>query len=114
MSGRIEAIEDWRKRRFCSKACSNDYQVGERNPNYVDGLRRGHNWGYLRVSDGRYLHRIVMERHLGRPLESHEHVHHLDGNVLNNAIENLAVMSNSEHRREHARHQKRDKGTFTA
>lgn len=48
-------------------------------------------------------HRWLMEQHLGRKLESWEHVHHIDGNHLNNAIENLAVLSNAEHQREELR-----------
>lgn len=42
-------------------------------------------------------HRVVMERVLGRPLKRSEHVHHIDGDPLNNAPENLCVMSQSEH-----------------
>lgn len=45
-------------------------------------------------------HRWIMEQYLGRKLESWEHVHHIDGNHLNNAIENLAVLSNAEHQKE--------------
>jgi len=40
-----------------------------------------------------------MEQHLGRKLESWEHVHHIDGNHLNNNIENLEVLSNADHQR---------------
>lgn len=38
------------------------------------------------------VHRHVMEDHLGRYLESHEHVFHLDGDHLNNKIENLVMI----------------------
>ncbi len=44
-------------------------------------------------------HRWLMEQYLGRKLESWEHVHHIDDNHLNNDIENLEVLSNSEHQR---------------
>lgn len=44
-------------------------------------------------------HRWIMEQHLGRKLEPWEHVHHIDGNHLNNLIDNLEVLSNSEHQR---------------
>lgn len=83
---------------------------------------RGNNWrGGRIVRDGRvlvyvgrehsladvygyaYEHRVVASETLGRPLRDDEHVHHIDLDPMNNAAENLAVMSNSQHRRLHNR-----------
>jgi predicted transcriptional regulator len=49
-----------------------------------------------------YEHRFIMENYLGRLLETDEVVHHLNGNKLDNRIENLYVMSRADHASEHA------------
>lgn len=46
-------------------------------------------------------HRLVMEQVLGRYLEPHEKVHHINGDITDNRPENLEVMTQSEHMRLH-------------
>ena len=42
---------------------------------------------------GKYLHRLVMEQALGRPLKRREKVFHIDHNKSNNDISNLRLVS---------------------
>lgn len=44
-----------------------------------------------------YHHRIVIENHIGRQLEDHEVIHHLNGDRKDNRVDNLILMTNSEH-----------------
>lgn len=52
---------------------------------------------------GKHEHRVVAEKILGRKLERGEIVHHLDGNKRNNNPDNLVVMTQSDHIKEHLR-----------
>jgi len=42
-------------------------------------------------------HRMIMEKHLNRPLEKGEVVHHINGIHGDNRIENLIIMRNYQH-----------------
>ncbi len=82
-------------------------RFGMRNPNYKKG-RYVDKHGYVVVLKRRgrrnyyvYEHRMVMEKHLGRCLRPDEQVHHLNGVKTDNRIENLQVLSASEHTQLH-------------
>lgn len=79
------------------------------NPNFSGG-RRVDRQGYVYVLNPRrtghrdryvYEHRLVMEQHLGRGLTTAEQVHHRNGQRSDNRIENLELVSASEHTRLH-------------
>lgn len=54
-------------------------------------------------------HRHVMERHLGRPLATNEHVHHINGDRWDNRLCNLEVLKAREHLRHHKQRHPREK-----
>ena len=94
--------------RFCSCACKGKWQsefsVGDKNPAWNGGRFLDPASGYIYIRRGcRYIgeHRLVMEQHLGRALASSEHVHHLNGDKVDNRADNLEVVSASEHFRRH-------------
>lgn len=82
--------------------------VGANHPNWKGG-RAKTNDGYIRTmltEDDEVLglglagtrmleHRLVMARALGRPLEQHESVHHIDGERSHNALGNLQLRQGS-------------------
>lgn len=57
---------------------------------------------YFSASDGEFLHRAIWSAANG-PIPKGMHVHHLDGNHSNNALENLALINGREHLSMHGR-----------
>ena len=72
--------------------------------------------GYYEYTKGKYkgklVHVVMMEQFIGRILREDEVVHHKNGIKTDNRIENLEIMTRSEHSSHHASERVviRDKG----
>ncbi|SMB97718.1 Homeodomain-like domain-containing protein [Thermanaeromonas toyohensis ToBE] len=76
----------------------------ERNPQWKGGRSRKDGYIVVNVPNSkRYLpeHRIIIEQHLGRKLQSDEIVHHVNERRDDNRLENLVVIKRADHMRLH-------------
>lgn len=83
-------------RRFCSSSCVMRHRMR--------GAPIGPGTKYRkRRINGRQImeHRAVMEAHIGRRLAPDEIVHHINGDKLDNRLENLVIMDRVSHGLEH-------------
>lgn len=82
-------------------SCTDCYRTkyGMRKTNY--GWHVASN-GYVQFNKA-YQHRKIIETFLGRKLRKNEHVHHVNGIKTDNRIENLRILTESEHHRLHGK-----------
>lgn len=94
------------RKKFCSRNCYHASTLGKRPPNYKGPRLIDSGYVYIEVPDRPKKvreHRYLMEQMIGRPLGDNEHVHHIDGDSLNNDPENLQLITASEHASLHHR-----------
>lgn len=106
-----------RKHVFCSQLCDKQFKVGENNPAWQGGTKTcKEGYVYVYFPDHPYAtqngyvlnHRLVVEESIGRHLLPEEVVHHKNNNLLDNSIDNLLVMSQSQHAFLHNKKRLRD------
>jgi len=75
---------------------------GYKHPNWKGGGIGFGGYKFFYYQGERILeHRYYMEEVLGRKLRSDEHIHHKNGDTLDNRFENLQLLSHKEHSRIH-------------
>lgn len=75
---------------------------GESNPRWRGGQTTLKSGYIVDNKTKKYVHRLVMEKKIGRELLPNEHIHHINHNRGDNSPENLVILSPEEHGRYHA------------
>lgn len=93
---RAEFIKKHKTQILCSIDCKNMYQRKKSPVQYNGQFFTIHSNGYYRNKLMQCLHRLKYEKEIS-PIPPGFLVHHIDGNMLNNDIENLQCLSRSDH-----------------
>ncbi len=119
LCGKLTYIPQYRIKdfKYCSRTCvaravlhnpenrakAMDNHSGEKHWNWKGGKTTDvHGYTIITIDKQQVKeHRYVMEQYLGYQLDPKEIVHHRNGDKTDNRIENLVVMSQAEHMKEH-------------
>jgi Zn-finger nucleic acid-binding protein len=97
--------ETWKNNRLKSWTANGNAQKAKKgplNPRFTGRkMSEGYVWVWTEKTGYIQEHRLVMQRHLGRPLTDDEIVHHHNRDRTDNRLENLQVMTREEHSAEH-------------
>ena len=80
-----------------------EMKEGKENIKTPWGNAKINNGGYYYITNdkegfkGKYAHRLIWEAFYEEKISDDSHIHHRDGNPLNNALQNLECIKNSEH-----------------
>lgn len=107
----IKSLRFAKKVKYCTNHCANQIikKFGKDHRRWNNGEAHCSS-GYIMVLTSRkprkytFQHRLIMQQHLGRELLLSEIVHHKNHNKSDNRLENLQVVSRSEHIRLHRPH----------
>jgi hypothetical protein len=103
-----QTLQYWREKWGLPKLKPTQF-YGKDHPNWKGGVsidRQGYRLVYSpgrtrKVHPYSYEHVLVAEAAIGRRLNKGEHVHHIDGDKLNNSPTNLLVLTDAEHKHVH-------------
>lgn len=91
---------------FCSKNCIGKWtsknRCGKNHPNFKNGFISSDGYKYKYAKEHPFSdkagyikeHRVIVENFIGRLLKKEEVVHHIDGDRLNNNVNNLMIFKN--------------------
>jgi len=88
MFGKNYLLPELKNKGDCTGETEHNGYVMIKKPSHPHAWRNG----YVKI------HRLVVEKSLGRHLNNDEHVHHIDRDKRNNHISNLEIVTMSEHR----------------
>lgn len=89
------------KNSFCDRKCKGKWMTGKYTTENPSNKYRVIKRNKKNIKE----HRLVVEKFINRPLKRIEHVHHINGDKLDNRIENLEIIESGAHISLHHRKQ---------